>query len=92
MSNKQLPSRSIFEDFATLQRDIAKQGVDSLIGLEKKTLDSSSARFTKLRKGRKGRKGRKSRKGHKGRKGRSLSSHKIRRKRFHSTKRHRNTR
>lgn len=87
-------SRSIFNDLATLQQDIAKRGVDSLIGLEKKIFDSSSNKLAKLTKSSsrsRSRKPSKTRKGRKGRKGRSLSRHKKRRKRSRSTKRRRNT-
>ena len=84
-------SRSIFNDLATLQRDIAKRGIDSLIGLEKKIFDSSSNKLAKLTKSSSRSRTRKSSKTRKGRKGRSLSSHKKRRKRSRSTKRRRNT-
>lgn len=87
-------SRSIFNDLATLQQDIAKQGVDSLIDLEKKVFDSSSNKLAKLTKSSsrsRTHKSSKTRKGRKGRKGRSLSRHKKRRKRSRSTKRRRNT-
>ena len=84
-------SRSIFNDLATLQQDIAKQGVDSLINLEKKVFDSSSTKLAKLTKSSSRSRSRKSSKTRKGRKGRSLSSHKKRRKRSRSTKRRRKT-
>jgi len=84
-------SRSIFNDLATLQRDIAKRGIDSLIGLEKKIFDSSSNKLAKLTKSSSRSRTRKSSKTRKGRKGRSLSSHKKRRKRSRSTKRRRKT-
>tara|TARA_B100001540_G_C15783351_1_gene632025 strand:- start:1092 stop:1634 length:543 start_codon:yes stop_codon:yes gene_type:complete len=84
-------SRSIFNDLATLQQDIAKRGIDSLIGLEKKIFDSSSNKLAKLTKSSSRSRTRKSSKTRKGRKGRSLSRHKKRRKRSRSTKRRRNT-
>lgn len=84
-------SRSIFNDLATLQQDIAKRGIDSLIGLEKKIFDSSSNKLAKLTKSSSRSRTRKSSKTRKGRKGRSLSSHKKRRKRSRSTKRRRKT-
>ena len=84
-------SRSIFNDLATLQQDIAKQGVNSLINLEKKAFDSSSTKLAKLTKSSSRSRTRKSSKTRKGRKGRSLSRHKKRRKRSRSTKRRRKT-
>ena len=95
-------SRSIFNDFATIQRDLVNKGVDSLINLERKTFDSSSNKLAKLTKSGKPskpsksrksslRKTRKSRKTRKLQKRRSLSSHKKRRKRSGSTNRRRKT-